>query len=258
MGRIHAKHLDELGVEWDYHDPFVAGGVPLELQNYSHVIVSTPIETHYDVYKQLDLFEGQILIEKPVVCKKEHLGVLEDQRIFPGLVERYNPVSQKLFQMENVVRLDFSRHASSNINPILDVCVHDFDLAFMLLGDCEWEIQSVTDRKIESQIGGIPVVFAFKKSQRRQRKCLVNGNLIDFDRQTFNGEKSSFQWPVKLELKAFLAGDRPNLRIGYLSHQFMAECLHFSRYATEDDFGGVNGFSPDQDERLGFNVNKAG
>jgi len=229
MGRIHGKHLDELGVDWNYHDPFVSGGVPLESRNYSHIIVSTPIETHHEVYKGLDLFEGQILIEKPVVCEKEHLDTLLDERVFPGLVERYNPVSQKLFQMTNVDHLNFSRHSSSDINPILDVGIHDFDLAFMLLGESNWTIQSVTDRNIEAQIGNTAVVFSFKKSHKRQRRCLVNDNLIDFDRQTFNGKEIEFQWPVKLELEAFLSGRYPNLQIGHLSHSFMMDCLNFNQ-----------------------------
>lgn len=79
MGRIHAKHLSELGVSWDFHDPFVLGGVGLDrLADYSHAIIATPIPTHHEVYRQLEEFPGRILIEKPVVVLPEQLHVLDE------------------------------------------------------------------------------------------------------------------------------------------------------------------------------------
>jgi len=92
MGRIRAKHLSEMGVAWGFHDPFVPGGVGLDrLGDYTHAIIATPIPTHYDIYRKLDAFPGRILIEKPVVVRHEHLHVLDDPRVFPGMCERFNP-----------------------------------------------------------------------------------------------------------------------------------------------------------------------
>ena len=225
MGRIHARHLDELGIPWDYHDPFIEGGVALEPQNYSHVIVSTPLGTHFDVYESLNEFQGSILIEKPVVIRAEHLHVLLDERVFPGMIERFNPVSQLLLNRD-ITSLHFTRNASEP-PPICDIAIHDIDLAFFALGDCDWSVHRVGESKIEGEIGGVPVSFSFKRSVHKKRKCLVNDvDVIDFYKQSYNGEQSPFVWPVKNELKCFLA-DRtcwPDQRLAHLSHEFMIHC----------------------------------
>lgn len=225
MGRVHARHLDELGCDWDYHDTFVEGGVQLESRNYSHVIISTPIGTHHSVYEKLKDFTGSILIEKPVIVEKEHLFVLNDERVFPGMVERFNPASQFLLN-RNLTSLDFTRNAS-DLPPICDIAIHDIDLAFFAIGDCGgWAIESVTGDKIEGQIGDVHVTFSFKKLSRKKRKCLVNGSdVIDFYHQSYNGERLSFQWPIKVELECFLSGCWPDRRLAYLSHEYMTQAM---------------------------------
>ena len=225
MGKIHARHLDELGVVWDYHDPFVSGGVPLS-PNYSHVIISTPIGTHFDVYQSLKDFDASILIEKPVVVHQEHLHVFRDERVFAGMVERFNPISQILLNRE-ITSLSFTRNAS-DLPPICDIAIHDIDLAFFALGNQDWSVQSVTEDKIESYIGNVPVSFSFKRTDKKKRKCLVNcEEVIDLYLQSRNGDRLPFVWPVRRELECFLA-DRdswPEQQLVRCSHEFMIHCL---------------------------------
>lgn len=225
MGKIHARHLDELGIPWDYHDPFVSGGVPIS-PNYSHVIISTPIGTHFDVYESLKGFDASILIEKPVVVHQEHLHIFEDERVFSGMVERFNPVSQVLLSRP-ITSLHFSRNASDP-PPICDIAIHDIDLAFFALGERDWSVESVTGDRIEGHIGNVPVSFSFRKTPKKKRKCVINGDeVIDFYLQSHNGERLPFVWPVRKELECFLA-DRatwPDQQLARCSHEFMIHCL---------------------------------
>ena len=135
MGRIHGKHLSEMGVPWDYHDPFVDGGVGLDrLGGYTHVIITTPIPTHYDIYRKLDGFPGRILIEKPVVVRPEHLHVLDDERVFPGMCERFNPAFETLkscISHTEINSMEFCRTSLST--DVVDVGIHDLDLFCHLL-----------------------------------------------------------------------------------------------------------------------------
>lgn len=230
MGKIHARHLDELGINWDYYDPFVTGGVEFSTKHYSHIIIATPIETHFDVYKMLNGFTGSILIEKPVVTQREHLYVLYDDRIFPGLVERFNPVSQMLLK-EKITSLDFVRNASPHYNPILDVVIHDVDLAFFAIGKSCWGIQSINKHEIKGSIGDVEVSFTFKVSDKKKRKCLVNkSEIINFVDQTFNGTPVNFAWPVKNELTCFFShkSNWPDQELACCSHKFVVECYEKS------------------------------
>ena len=228
MGHVHGKHLTEMNIPWDFHDPAVEGSVDLEPSNYSHIIISTPTSIHYEVYKELDTFTGDILIEKPVIVEKEHLSVLQDARVFPGLVERYNPVTGHLMKFKDSIRnISFIRHGATG--DLADTGIHDIDLAFLTLG-CDYEIREVLDNQIYAKFSNKEVTFQWEKSDQRIRIALAtsdtDGMLLDFDKQTVNGNKIDFTWPVELELRAFLNKAWHKSEIAFNSHKFLFECMN--------------------------------
>jgi hypothetical protein len=228
MGRIHAKHLSEMHVAWSYHDPFLPGGVAWDRwRDFTHAIIATPISTHYEVYRQLDAFRGRILIEKPVVVRPEHLAVLDDPRVFPGMCERFNPAVEALrarVRPEEIVRLEFCR-TSPNGDPA-DVGIHDLDLFCHFLDlqgvpECAWE-----EDEFVAAAGAVRGRFRWPKSlEKRRTVCLATrSTLVRTDLAvplTASGKASA--WPVHRELLAFLGNEeRPDARI---SHRLLVSCL---------------------------------
>jgi hypothetical protein len=233
MGHIHGRHLSEMGVPWEYHDPHVSGGVLLDTNGFTHAIISTPIETHYEVYRQLDSFLGSILIEKPVIVEKSQLHVLQDPRVFPGLVERYNPITKHFSLVkDDIDKIKFSR--TSVDCDLKDIGIHDIDLAFVALGK-NYEIihSSYNDFcdtfSVCANFDGKNVCFQWYSSNKRIRVAIIfKGNktdFLDFEKQEINRCSSGFTWPIEAELKAFLNNKWHDSEIGYLSHKFLIECL---------------------------------
>ena len=214
MGRIHGKHLTEMGVPWDYHDPFVDGGVGLDcLDGYTHTIIATPIPTHYDIYRKLDGFPGRILIEKPVVVRPEHLHVLDDPRVFPGMCERFNPAAEALkscIRPAEINSMEFCR--TSLTADLVDVGIHDLDLFCHLLRlqdvpECWWEGELLV-----ANAYGVTGRFRWPVTEDRERSIVVTtlteSLSVDLIGQQLNGQQVEREWPVAKELTAFLAGVR--------------------------------------------------
>ena len=88
MGTRYAKYLDSFGIRWHYYDPCVIGGLKKlsNLNEYSHIIISTPSEFHYDSYNSVidSGFSGSIYIDKPVVISDKHLDILNNENVFVG------------------------------------------------------------------------------------------------------------------------------------------------------------------------------
>jgi hypothetical protein len=228
MGRIHAKHLAELGVAWNFFDPFVKGGVQkIDQRLYSHAIVATPIESHIESYRYLVDFPGRILIEKPVVVRDEHLGVLDDPRVFPGMVERFNPAVAALEAALCRMRLmTINFYRTSITGAIDDIGIHDLDL-FVHVSKPEqpwtlvWEGTDLVVRTPD-----VDARFAWRKSSVRQTRieCTTSrGHIVaDLHAQTIDGRQLPHGWPIRAELQSFLAGDTVDAK---RSHRLLIDCL---------------------------------
>ena len=221
MGRIHAKHLSEMGVPWGFHDPFVPGGVGLDrLGGYTHAIIATPILTHYDIYRKLDGFPGRILIEKPVVVRPEHLHVLDDPRVFPGMCERFNPAVEALkscIRPAEINSMEFCR--TSLTGDVVDVGIHDLDLFCHLLKlqevpKCWWEGELLVANGY-----GVEGRFRWPVTVERMRTVVVTTACrrieVDLLAQRIDGHQLPFVWPVRRELQSFLYGKRPHATVSH-------------------------------------------
>lgn len=232
MGRIRGKHLDELNVSWDFHDPAI-GGVDLCPEHYSHIIISTPIPTHFEVYQSLRDFQGKILIEKPVVTENSQLWVLNDPRVFPGLTERYNPVTEKLLESVRFSDLTSIQFHRTSLFPCLeDISIHDFDLLSIFLGEIEnYEVlkntASVDRFDLSIRVNSIEVDFTWEKSTLKKRCATFFGSeriVADFHNQTINEKSLNFEYPVPKELQKFLTEKWSN-DLAFQSHSLMIDCL---------------------------------
>ena len=253
MGHIYSKYLDEFNVNWTYYDPFVEEGLKKlsNLNNYSHIIISTPPENHYESYqKVIELgFEGNIYIDKPVIISYEHLSVLDNEQVFCGMTERYNPVVvalKKLIDYSKLTSIKFSRYSTVPENmktPVLfDLGIHDLDLYLHLL-DCDnfpvtYDVfeKSKTCYIMCKHMGILSIFEWSRESYRRERKIMVlqkdtvyEADLIDQTilmygagqvRQNLYVDKGQ---SVRNIVKSFLAEDRC---IAKLSHDFMVKVIH--------------------------------
>ena len=140
MGQLHVKFLKLRGHDVFYVDPasvLEAHRKVPDLNDFTHVIIATPIWTHYQIYRQLYGFKGKILIEKPAVVLKEHFDIFDNENVMVGLSERYNPVIQTIKQLD-LSEIQFVRFSRSVKNcrgdTYLELSIHDLDLMFYIFG----------------------------------------------------------------------------------------------------------------------------
>lgn len=241
MGRVHVKYLEKNNVEWQGYDPYVKtkknkfkGDIlKLDEHKFSHVIIATPETTHYDIYKRIkEGFSGLILIEKPVVLSNENKDIFDDDKVYCGMVERFNPAVQALkekFNPDLVVNIDFTRCSAaplvSTATIFEDLGIHDLDLFTHLFGKGDYEFNlnicsktyclTITDAtKVARFIWSKETYFKERKVVVRQLDCTY---MVGLQEQTLTKhyldekgrsiveniyvEKSS---PVENELKNFL------------------------------------------------------
>ena len=153
MGKIHQKYLEELSVDYSVVDPLInvvdekfKNDFDLhQLGGFTHVIISTPDETHFEIYKNIRSVneEIKILIEKPAVLDIKHLNELSsDLNLSVGLVERFNNTIIELMQIlghDKTHYIEFKRcslisDSNQTVSSFRDVGIHDLDLFDYLIG----------------------------------------------------------------------------------------------------------------------------
>ncbi len=252
MGHIYSKYLTELGINWSYYDPFAEGGIKklARLNNYSHIMISTPPENHYEVYETIIKlgFNGRIYIDKPVIISNEHLDILDHKKLFCGMTERYNPAVitlKGLIDRSKLTSIKFSRYSTVPENMktsvLFDLGIHDLDLYLYLLDfDKIPDTYDVFEKSktcyVMAKQNGNLVIFEWShESQKRERKIIVlqsdivyEADLIDQTilmygarqvRQNLYVDKGQ---PVRNIVKSFLEGDEC---IAKLSHEFMVKVI---------------------------------
>jgi len=190
MGRIYGKYMDEFNVSWNYYDIYIDGGLDKlsDLYEYSHILISTPPENHYDVYKEIKglNFDGMIYIDKPIIISYNHMDIFEDENVFCGMTERYNPavvVLKSLLDVDKLTSIKFSRYSTVPENmtvPVLfDLGIHDLDLYLYLLDFDKFPTTYDVFEKsktcyILAQQNDILSIFEWShESNRRERKIVV-------------------------------------------------------------------------------------
>ena len=199
IAKIHSKYLALRDfTTWDWYDPYVDGGLNdlNEIGLYNNIFILTPEHTHYSVYEDLRLrgYKENIFIEKPAVLNSSHFDIFDDDKVFFGLVERYNPAIETLianFNPDNMVSVDFSRccvsDESSGVELLEDIAIHDLDLlVYMLQGKVgEDNLIGVCNNRntcIATYTNGFVVRFLWSKDTFfKERKIIVRQTDCTFD-----------------------------------------------------------------------------
>lgn len=188
MGSIHAKYFQG---EWEWYDPYRSGGrADLQsLDDFTHFVIATPTKNHYDCYQRVKHHPGLKLIEKPAIDNLDHLHVLDDPKVFVGLVERFNPVisviKSHIQKADEISFVRTRRVENRNKDKLIHALgIHDIDLLIYL--------------------------FDLKKSP----KLLNLEQSSEEVKATFDaGIKSNFHWFVANEPKCIISIKQKNVEI---------------------------------------------
>lgn len=116
------------------------------------VIIATPTSTHFEYIKIVSDYVKNIFVEKPLTDSMntteevKKLAESKDLNIQVGFIERFNPAViefRKILKHSNkVLNVDFTRtnklsNRIQDVDVIIDLMIHDIDLALFLNGDVE-------------------------------------------------------------------------------------------------------------------------
>jgi len=143
---IDKKLMDQTAEQYSVK---AADNLEQELENVDAVIIATPTHTHFNYIQLASDYVKYIFVEKPLTHSiSTTIDVIRfaeenDIKIQVGFIERYNSA---LAALENVIRnsnkvinIDFTRTNKlssriTDIDVVLDMMIHDIDLALFLNG----------------------------------------------------------------------------------------------------------------------------
>jgi predicted dehydrogenase len=142
---LDEQRLKALSAEYDV--PFTLD-FEQAIDGCDAVYIVTPTSTHYEYFKRCSKKVKNIFIEKPLAASYDEameLKELADQNgnfIQCGFVERFNPAFlslKKILQDQKIINADFTRTNKlssriTDVDVILDLMIHDIDLALSLNG----------------------------------------------------------------------------------------------------------------------------
>ena len=158
-------------------------------------IVAVPTKYHLEIGKQLLSAGVHVLMEKPIAATVDQALALEKaaadagMTLMVGHVERFNPVVLELEHIvDDPIHLDiarigrFAKRVGDDV--VLDLMVHDLDIACALFDDYEPNIQAVGQRVVtddpdivtatlEFESGATAVLTASRVGQHKIRRVEV-------------------------------------------------------------------------------------
>lgn len=284
MGRIHAKALENLGKKVSIFDPRFSNGdrvpshitvlspnIPPKYEDFSHVVIATPIETHGRLIRKILETTGntRILAEKPGVTSLHDLDLIDSPRVSVGVIERHNPVVRflaRVISQDFPLEISFSRISlgSSHKNGMdlfKDLGLHDIDLLHFLFPDTRVKINQCNskdgflslDLDVHSSTpsGMARFIWAERSQEKRRRIAIrftdfeVLADLIEqkvfvLDRasqltQEFSIPEEELD-PASHQMKDFLRDTRADT---FQSHKTFLDVLHYEA-STEIGLEGQN------------------
>ena len=133
------------------------------LKNSDAAYISTPTNTHFSFFKKCSGKVKNIFLEKPPAASLNHsysikkLAIENNNFVQCGFIERFNPTISSLkniLKKNEIINIDFTRTNKlssriKDVDVVLDLMVHDIDLALYLNGP-------------------IKKIFAFNKKERNK------------------------------------------------------------------------------------------
>lgn len=165
-----------------------------DLRQVDAVVIASPTSTHLKYIELVSKFTPYIFVEKPLTDSLETtrqvvaMSRKRDLRIQVGFIERFNPVVTELAKIvpsqSPILNADFTRtdrvpDRNLDVDVVLDLMVHDLDLALNLLGPVarvqafghKQGGQTALAQAVLVHVGGtISRVMASKISEKRTRQ----------------------------------------------------------------------------------------
>lgn len=149
-------------------------------------IISTPTNTHYNVFNELKNFCKNLLIEKPIFkdlneCNFFVKEISSLYNVSTGFIERFNPVVKFIknnIDLNDIIKIDFLRYSKkpqqiTDVGVDLDLGIHDIDLSFFILNKRYKNIKSLK-----------------KCYYKEDNKTLISSILIDYNNIICNIQSS--------------------------------------------------------------------
>jgi len=160
------------------------------------VVIVTPTSTHFQYFMHCVGKVKNVFIEKPLAATYEQaleMKALADENgmfVQCGFIERFNPVVSGLKQIilhENVINADFARtnrlsSRITDVNVILDLMIHDIDLALYLNGPIkhvvsygkkEHELVAFASALLSHENGSLSRILASRMTEKKIRSIQV-------------------------------------------------------------------------------------
>lgn len=154
VGVEHASHLEEI------------------LDRVDAAIVAVPTALHRSIGETLLAAGVHVLMEKPIAVSGDEAAVLQKLAtdagvtLMVGHVERFNPVVMELEHIiQEPLHIDiarigrFAKRITDDV--IIDLLVHDLDIACALMGDYEPSLQAVGQRVMTNGIDLVTATLEF-------------------------------------------------------------------------------------------------
>lgn len=186
-------------------------GLEALLDQVEAVSIVSPTETHFDIAKKALKKEVHCLVEKPMVdslgkAKKLYtMAQSKNALLQVGHIERFNPAYKKAVSHINAPetiqakRFSGFKERVSDTSVVLDLMIHDIDLALALIDEPVVSVKSSTESCVTSRADKADATIYFKNgatarlstsrvSNQPQRTMQVNTNdnevKIDYDNST--------------------------------------------------------------------------
>ena len=145
----------------------------LKDKNVDAVVIVSPLNTHYDIAKNVLLNEKHVFIEKPIAVDVEAVKVLhrlakeKDKCLFVGYTFLYSEILEKLKEIVSTeevfsVELSWEKWGTFNENIFWNLFIHELSILVTLLGGDtnNIEIGSVKAESIKTDSDIIDVVLS--------------------------------------------------------------------------------------------------
>jgi len=117
----------------------------LQGEKFDAVVIATPTKYHLDTIKAIQDKNTRILLEKPIAETITQAKMIEKEypNVFVGHVERFNPAILKFLELRDKlgdilsfssVRVGINPPAYMKADVMLDLGIHDIDLANLIIG----------------------------------------------------------------------------------------------------------------------------
>lgn len=178
-----------------YQLPYTSN-IDIAIQGADAVVIVTPTSTHFEYFMHCVGKVKNVFVEKPLAESydqaKEMKALAEQHGMFVqcGFIERFNPVVsglKRILAHDNVINADFTRtnrlsSRITDVDVILDLMIHDIDLAIYLNGQVkkvvaygkkEHDLVAFASALLYHENGSLSRILASRMTEKKIRSIQV-------------------------------------------------------------------------------------